>query len=68
MIIKRLTKAKNLSEERAFKIAKEEAEINPSLDAIFIDQRTVSDLLIHEFGRIRRCTPEEWARFIKESL
>ena len=68
MIIKRIEKKNNMTEARAFKIAENEALIDPSLDAIFIEQKTINDLLMHEFGRIRRCTPAEWTKFFYENL
>jgi len=68
MIIKRLKRKGNITEAKAFEVAENEALIDPSLDAIFIEQKTVSDLLMHEFGRIRRCTPAEWTKFFYENL
>ena len=68
MIIKRIERNGNMTEARAFEVAENEALIDPSLDAIFIEQKTVSDLLMHEFDRIRRCTPAEWTKFFYENL
>lgn len=55
-------------ERKALQIAQKEIDEDPSLEEVYIDGDTVSDLCINDNGCARKCTSDEWTKFFYTNI